>query len=173
MEEVSQSVKDRIQALSNRLNRNDINKTLGKITEVLKKLTTQQESMQSTTTLKDPTPETTPLQKQTYTKVTASRKIITCIPTVEEPPNLRHHPRRVIIIMEDKPPVHAQPPANKMVNMINTKLEVLNAPFKAQSASWTDAGNLVLIVPTPDDASTMVSRFKSWSTCLPMKPSHA
>ena len=107
MEEVSQSAKDRIQALSNRLNRNDINKMLGKITEVLEKLTTQQESTQSTTTLKDPTPETTPLQKQTYVKVMASRKIITHIPTAEEPPNLRHHPRRVIIIMEDKPPVHA------------------------------------------------------------------
>ena len=62
MEEVSQSAKDRIQALSNRLNGNDINKMLGKITEVLEKLTTQQESTQSTTTLKDPTPETTPLQ---------------------------------------------------------------------------------------------------------------
>ena len=62
MEEVSQSTKDRIQALLNRLNGNDINKMLGKITEVLEKLTTQQESMQSTTTPKDPTPETTPLQ---------------------------------------------------------------------------------------------------------------
>ena len=40
VENVSQSAKDRIQALSNRLNGNDINKTLGKITEVLEKLTT-------------------------------------------------------------------------------------------------------------------------------------
>ena len=57
--------------------------------------------------------------------------------------------------------------------MINAKLEALDAPFKAQSASWTDTGNLVLIVPTPNNASTMVSGFESWSTCLPMKLSHA
>src|ERR1700679_691015 len=60
-----------------------------------------------------------------------------------------------------------------MVNTINAKLEELEAPFKTQSASWTDASNLVLIVPTPDDANIMVAGFEQWSTSLPMKASHA
>ena len=107
MEDISQSAKDRILALSNRLNGNDINKMLGKITEVLKKLTTQQENTWITTTPKDQTLEMTQPQKQTYAKATASKKIITHILTAEEPLSLRHHPRRVIVIMEEKPPIHA------------------------------------------------------------------
>ena len=75
--------------------------------------------------------------------------------------------------MEEKPPIHARPPANRMVNTINTKLEELEATFKTQSASWTDAGNLVLIVPTPDNAYEMVQGFDKWSTSLPLKASHA
>lgn len=173
LENISQSVKDRIQALANRLNGNDINKTLGKITEVLEKLTAQQENTQIATTQKDPTLETTPPQKQTFAKVVASKKTTTRVPTAEEPPSLRHHPRRVIVLMEEKPPVHARPPANKVVNTINTKLQELGARFKTQSASWTDAGNLVLIVPTPDDANNMVAQFDRWSTSLPMKASLA
>ena len=86
---ISQSAKDRIQALASRLNGNNINKTLGKITEVLEKLTTQQESTQSTSILKGPTSEMTPPQKQTFAKVAAGRKITTCILTAEEPPSLR------------------------------------------------------------------------------------
>ncbi len=50
IENVNQSTKDRIQALANRLNGNDISKTLGKVTEVLEKLTTQQESTLNTAT---------------------------------------------------------------------------------------------------------------------------
>ena len=190
IENISQSTKDRIQALTNRLSGNDINKTLGKITEVLKKLTTQQESTQHATILKDLTPETKPHQKQnhtrnkttpetkphqkpTFAKVAASRKVTTRIPKAEEPPSLRHHLRRVIVLMEEKPPVHAQMPANKVVNNINAKLQEVGAPFKTQSASWTDAGNLVLIVPTPEDTSKMVIEFDKWSTSLPMKVSHA
>ena len=173
LENISQSAKDRIQALSNRLNGNDINKTLGKITEVLEKLTTQQESTQNATAPKNATPETTPPQKPTFAKVAASRRVVTRVPTAEEPPSLRHHPRRVIIIMEEKPPVHARPPANRMVNTINARLVELEAPVRAQSASWTDAGNLVLIVPTPNDAHEMVEAFDKWSNSLPMKASHA
>ena len=41
IENVSQSPRDRIQALANRLNGNDMNQTLGEITDVLEKLTTQ------------------------------------------------------------------------------------------------------------------------------------
>ena len=51
----------------------------------------------------------------------------------------------VIVIMEEKPPVHA------------AKLRELGAPFKVQSTSWTHAGNMVFIVPTPDDATIMVT----------------
>ena len=170
---VSQSAKDRVQALTNRLNSNDINRMLGKITEVLEKLTAQQESTQNRTTLKNPTPEMTPPQKPTFAKVAGSRKIATHIPMAEEPPSLRHHPRRVIVLMEEKPPVHACTPANKMVSTINKKLQEIGAPFKTQSASWTDAGNLVLIVPTPEDANKMVAGFEEWSNSLPMKASHA
>ena len=104
---LSQSAKDRILVLLNRLNRNDINITLGKITEVLKKLTTQQENTQKTMTPSDPAPETTIPQKQTYTKAVASKRVTTHIPTVDKPPSLRHHLRRVIVIMEEKPPIHA------------------------------------------------------------------
>ncbi len=60
-----------------------------------------------------------------------------------------------------------------MVNTINMKLQELGAQFKTQSASWMDANNLVLIVPTPDDANNMVIKFKKWLTSLPMKASHA
>ena len=38
-----------------------------------------------------------------------------------------------------------------MVNTINVKMEALEATFRVQSASWMDASNLVLIVPTPND----------------------
>ena len=54
-ENVSKSAKDRIQALANRLNGNDMNKTPRKITAALEMLTTQQEeSTLNATTLKDP-----------------------------------------------------------------------------------------------------------------------
>ena len=106
IENISQSAKDRIQALANRLSGNDINKMLGKITEVLEKLTTQQESTQHATIPKVPTSETKPHQKPTFTKVAVSRKVTTRIPKAEEPPSLRHHLRRVIVLMEEKPPVH-------------------------------------------------------------------
>ena len=172
IENVSQSMKDRIQALVNRLNSNDISRTLGKTTEVFEKLTTQQAN-----TSNEPTPHTQttamdPPQKQTFAKATASRKVVTCIQTVEEPLSLRHHLRRVIIIMQEKPPVHAQVPAIKIVSTINMKLHKLKASFKVQSASWTDISNLVLIVPTPKDATMMVTEFKKWKTCLPAKASH-
>ena len=52
IDNIGQSTEDRIQALANRLNGNDISKTLGKITEVLEKLTTQQEN-----TSNEPTPD--------------------------------------------------------------------------------------------------------------------
>jgi hypothetical protein len=42
-----------------------------------------------------------------------------------------------------------------------------------QSASWTDTGNLVFIVPTPDNTTMMVTEFKKWIMCLPTKASHA
>ena len=51
IDNIGQSTKDRIQALANRLNGNDISKRLGKITKVLEKLTTQQEN-----TSNEPTP---------------------------------------------------------------------------------------------------------------------
>ena len=41
IENVSQSPRDRIEALANRVNGNNMNKMLGEITEVLEKLTTQ------------------------------------------------------------------------------------------------------------------------------------
>jgi hypothetical protein len=70
-------------------------------------------------------------------------------------------------------PVHAQTPANRIVTKINERLHELEATFKVQSASWTDAGNLVLIVPTPEDATKMVEAFEEWTACLPTKASHA
>ena len=60
-----------------------------------------------------------------------------------------------------------------MVYTINARMEVLEATFRVQSASWTDAGNLVLIVPTPNDAHEMAAGFEQWSPSLPMKASHA
>ena len=55
IENVSKSTKDTFQALANRLNGNDINKTPGKIAEALEILTAQQdESTLNATTLKDP-----------------------------------------------------------------------------------------------------------------------
>ena len=102
IENVSQSTKDRIQALANRVN----SKTVGKITDVLEKLTTQQESTPNVATLNGLTAQTKPPQKRTFAKVATGRKIATRVPTAEEPPSLRHHPRRVIGIMEQKPPVH-------------------------------------------------------------------
>ena len=60
-----------------------------------------------------------------------------------------------------------------MVNTINVIMEVLEATFRVQSASWTDAGNLVLIVPTPNDTHEMAAGFEQWSSSLPMKASHA
>ncbi len=62
--------------------------------------------------------------------------------------------------MEEKPAVHAGPPANEIVPKINAMLREFEAPSKAQSASWTDARNLVLIVPTPDDANNLVTEFE-------------
>lgn len=74
--------------------------------------------------------------------------------------------------MEEKPPIHAQPPANRVVNTINAKLQGLGAQFKMQSTGWTDASDLVLIVPTPHDANNMVAEFEKWSTSLSMKAPH-
>ena len=51
IDNIGQSTRDRIQALANRLNGNNISKTLGKITKVLEKLTTQQENASN-----EPTP---------------------------------------------------------------------------------------------------------------------
>jgi hypothetical protein len=172
IENINQSTKDRIQALANRLNGNDIGKTLGKITEVLEKLTTQGNTPNETTPHEQKTANEHP-QKRTFAKVAASKKVTTRTPKAEEPPSLRHHPRRVIVITQEKPPVHARTPAIKFVSMINAKLQELNATFKVQSASWTDAGNLVFIVPTPDNATTMVTEFEKWTMCLPTKASHA
>ena len=75
--------------------------------------------------------------------------------------------------MQEKPPVHACALAIKIVSAINAKLHKLRATFKVQSVSWTDVGNLILIVLTPDDAARMVKEFESWMTCLPAKASHA
>ena len=51
IDNIGQSTKDRIQDLANRLNGNDISKTLSKITEVFERLTTRQEN-----TSNEPTP---------------------------------------------------------------------------------------------------------------------
>ena len=75
--------------------------------------------------------------------------------------------------LETKRPVHARPPVMSIVTTINAKLQELKAPFKAQSARWTVAGNLVLIDPTPDDANKTVTELERWSTSLPAKTSHA
>ena len=64
--------------------------------------------------------------------------------------------------MEEKPPVNAR----QIVTTINEILPEPGAPFKAQSASWTDA-------PTPDDAGKIVTQFERWSTSLPAKATHA
>ena len=167
---VSQSVKDRIQAITNRLSGNDISKTFAKISNILEKLATPQERTQNTTTINEQATEMNPPQKLTYVKAVTGKKIITHIPTAQEPPSLRHHLRRVIVIMEEK---HTQTPANRIVNNINMQLQELEASFKVQSASWTDARNLVLIVPTPDDAANMVVEFEKWAMSLPVKASHA
>lgn len=59
IDNISQSAKDRIQVLAKSLNGSDMNKTSGKITEVLEKLTTQQEeSTLNATTPKGPMSET-------------------------------------------------------------------------------------------------------------------
>ena len=169
IETINQSAKDRIQALASRLNGNEMNKTLTKISEVLEKLTRPQENTQPTDI--DETSDQT--QTRTFAKVVKDKRITTRIPTAQEPPSLRHHPRRVIVIMEEKPPIHARTPANKIVTNINTRLQELGATFKVQSTSWTDAGNLVIIVPTPEDAAKMVTEFEGWAKSLPSKASHA
>ena len=119
-----------------------------------------------------PTAETKSPQKRTFAEVAAGRKIATRVPTVEEPPNLGHHPRSVIERIEEIPPAHAQPLANKIVTTVYEKLQEFRTPFKAQTANWTDTGNLVLRVPTPDDANKMVIEFERWSTSLPVKASY-
>ena len=138
---VSQSAKDRIQAITNKM--------LAKITNIPKKLVTTKESTQVATTANEPVAEMNPPQKPTFMKVTAGKKVITCISTAQEPPSLRHHPRQVIVIMEEKLPIHTQTLANRIVTNINMKLQELEASFKVQGTSWTHARNLVLIVPTP------------------------
>ena len=132
---MSQSTKDTIQTPANRLNGNDISKTLDKITEVLKKLTIRQQNTSNEPTLQKQTTATDPPQKRVFAKAAASRKVVIRVPTLEEPPSLRYHLRRVIIIIPEKPPVHARAPANKIVSTINAKLHKLGASFKVQSAS--------------------------------------
>ena len=95
IENISQSTKDRTQALTNRPNGNDISKTLGKITEVLEKLTTQQENTSNGPTPQKQTTTMDPPQKRTFAQAAVSRKVVIRVPTVEEPPSLRYHPRRV------------------------------------------------------------------------------
>ena len=106
-----------------------------------------------------------PLQKQT-------RKVATRVPAAEERPSLRHYPRRVIIIMEEKLPVHAQPPANKIVTTINARHES-SRYFSSTKHELDGRQDLVLVVPTTDDSKKMVIEFERWSASSLAKASHA
>ena len=149
IENISQSTKDRIQALANSLNASDITKTLRKITEVLEELTTQQANTSNEPTLQKQTTATDPPQKRAFATAAASRKVVIRVPTLEEPPSLRYHPRRVTVIIPEKPPVHARAAVNKIVSTIKAKLRKLGASFKVQSASRRTLATCYS-VPTPE-----------------------
>jgi len=81
-------VKDRIQAITNRLNGNDINTMLVEITKSSRNWPHQTQKAAAEPEAKPNSP-----QKHTFTKVTGLKKIIMYIPTAQEPPSLRHHLR--------------------------------------------------------------------------------
>jgi hypothetical protein len=137
-------------------------------------------STTQTTDLGTPTKPTTtskePTAKPSWATVTASntspakksKQTAAKSQPTSESPMTRHHPRRVVVHWptNNRIKIADREPATAIVDKLNIHLTRTKG-HAISGATWTEAGNLVLIAQTPEDAKALVGNFGSWQTAIP------